>query len=199
MTDQAFTSFDDIPNKRYGLIMADPNWQFKARSDKGYNKSPQKHYDCASTQDICDLNIEQIAADDCLLWLWATNPMLPDALEVMKAWGFTFKTVGSWVKMSSTWTPRARDQKLAFGTGYILRSSNEPFLIGTRGAVKTVSKSVPSAFRAAVREHSRKPNQAYWAAKLLCPDVPAIDLFARERREGWDIAGWEVDKFGGIS
>ena len=186
-----YRNFDDVPAGQYGLIMADPNWSFKTYSENGLTKSPQNHYACASLDQICEINVAGMAAPDCLLWLWATNPMLPQALRVMEAWGFTFKTAGTWLKMSKTYSPRYPG-KLSWGTGYLLRSTNEPYLLGVRGKPKVHGADVPSGFRAAVREHSRKPDSAYRAAKTLRPDCPALDLYSREERDGWDSAGWEV-------
>ncbi|MEO0870444.1 MAG: MT-A70 family methyltransferase [Pseudomonadota bacterium] len=122
-----------------------------------------------------------------MLWLWATNPMLPDAFEVLSAWGFKFKTAGTWVKTTKT-------GKLAFGTGYVLRSANEPFLIGTIGK-PTTARNVRSAIMAPVREHSRKPNRAFTEAERLMPTARRLELFSRETRPGWDTWGHEAGKF----
>lgn len=189
------------PYGGFDLIMADPPWSFSLRSDKGEAKSPQAQYDCMPTEDIAQLPVAAIAADDCLLWLWATNPMLPQALDVMQAWGFRFRTAGTWVK-------RTRHGKTAFGTGYILRSANEPFLIGVRGrpvtsrSVRSVVESGESVadalgitIEARVREHSRKPDEAFEAARRLMPDARRIELFSRETRSGWASWGMEAGKF----
>lgn len=172
----------------YGLVMVDPPWAFKVRSAKGEGKSPQAQYECMSLDDIKRLPVGQLAAPDCLLWLWATNPMLPQALEVMQAWGFRFTTAGTWVKTTT-------HNKLAFGTGYVLRSANEPFLIGTIGQPKA-SRSVRSVVLAKVREHSRKPDEAYAAAETLAINATRrADIFSRETRPGWDSWGIESGKF----
>ena len=182
-------SFDSIrPNGGFDLIMADPPWSFATFSDKGHKKSAQAHYTCASLDWIKALPVADLAAPDCLLWLWATNPMLPQAFEVLTGWGFTFKTAGHWVKMGSS-------GKLAFGTGYILRSAGEPFLIGTIGKPKT-SRSVRSVILGPRREHSRKPNEAFAAAEALMPDARRIELFSRQPRDGWTVWGDEAEKFG---
>lgn len=191
---RSFRSFEDVPMFSYDFIMADPNWQFETYSAAGHEKAAQAHYDCMSVDKIAALPVGQMASRDCVLWLWATNPMLPEALQVLSAWGFKFKTAGTWVKMSKSWTPDCDDPKQAFGTGYILRSANEPFLIGTMGD-NTTSRSVRSAIIAAVREHSRKPDEAFHAAEMLMPDARRIELFSRQDRPGWDTAGHEVGKF----
>lgn len=197
-----------------GLIMADPPWSYEMRSDKGYAKAPEAQYATMPLADICALPIEALAAPDCLLWLWAVNPQLPQALEVMRAWGFTFKTAGTWLKRSTR-------GKVVFGTGYILRSANEPFLIGTRGRPRT-TRSTRSAIithderfqgsgwddiwpmgtvtiEAAAREHSRKPDEAYAACEALMPAAQRADLFSRQNRPGWRSWGLEAGKFGGMT
>ncbi|SMX27276.1 hypothetical protein TRP8649_01379 [Pelagimonas phthalicica] len=189
----------------FNLIMADPAWHYTMFSEKGEAKAPQAHYDTMSLDDIKAMPVQALAAQDCLLWLWATNPLLPEALGVMDAWGFTFKTAGTWVK-------RTKHGKDAFGTGYIYRSSNEPILIGTRGAPKTTRgvrsttasysdccpAEVPASsitIEAIAREHSRKPDEAFQAAEKLMPDAKRIELFSRQKRNGWAVWGNEVEKF----
>lgn len=175
------------PAGGYSLIMADPPWSYAMRSDKGYARAPEAHYDTMPIDAIKALPVELLAATDCLLWLWAVNPQLPQALEVLTAWGFTFKTAGHWAKMTKT-------GKQAFGTGYLLRSSGEPFLIGTRGAPKT-TRLVRSVIIAEAREHSRKPDKAFIEAERLMPDAQRIELFSRQNRPGWMHWGDQTDKF----
>lgn len=178
--------FDDLAGG-YRLIMADPPWRFVTRSAKGVTaKGAGGQYACMSLDDIKGLPVADLAAADCVLWLWATNPLLPQAFDVVEAWGFTFKTAGHWVKTTKT-------GKLAFGTGYVLRSAGEPFLIATRGRPKT-SRSVRSVVMAERREHSRKPDAAFDAAAKLI-DGPRVELFSRQPRPGWDTWGDEADKF----
>lgn len=178
-----------LPPGLYSLILADPPWRFATRSDKGLSKSPQAHYDCMSLDDIKALPVAEIAAPDCLLMMWATAPMLPQALEVMTAWGFAFKTMGAWAKQSKT------GRKWAFGTGYILRSASEPFIIGTRGNPKTATKSIRNLIVAPVREHSRKPDCARTNLEQMIPTGRRLEMFARESAEGWDAWGNETGKF----
>lgn len=179
--------FGNLVPLRYGLIMADPPWLYENWSHKGDKKNAKAHYECMPLDSIKALPVSHLAAGDCLLWLWATNPMLPQALEVMAAWGFTFKTAGTWVK-------RTARGGLAFGTGYVLRSASEPFLIGTVGSPRT-SKSVRSVVEGPVREHSRKPDESFAAAEALVPGVPKLELFSGENRHGWDHWGNETGKF----
>lgn len=174
----------------FDLIMADPPWAFRTRSLKGEGRSAQGHYACMSLPDIARLPVASLGAKDCLLWLWATNPMLPQAIDVLTCWGFQFKTAGHWAK-------RTKHGKLGFGTGYILRCAGEPFLIGTRGRPKT-SRNVRSLIEGLVREHSRKPEEAFAAAEKLMPDAARLELFSRAPRAGWATWGDEADKFPGL-
>lgn len=173
----------------YGLIMADPPWRFATRSAKGVTrKGAGGQYATLSLDDIMDLPVRDLADRDCILWLWATHPMLPHAMAVMASWGFTFKTSGVWSK-------RTRHGKLAFGTGYCLRCASEPFLIGTVGRPR-FAKNVRTVVEGPIREHSRKPDEAYAAAERLAPDaMRRADIFSRESRPGWDVWGDEAGKF----
>jgi len=170
------------------MIMADPPWQFMTRSPKGVTKKGAGgQYDIMSLDDIKNMPVSNIADKNCILWLWITNPMLPMGLDVMKSWGFTFKTAGHWSK-------KTKNGKQAFGTGYILRCAGEPFLIGTRGKPKT-TRSTRSVIEAKIREHSRKPDEAFTAATKLLPDATRIEWFSRQQRDGWDTWGNEAEKF----
>lgn len=184
-----FRQIREIPLFAYDLIMADCAWLFRTWSEKGHAKSAQAHYTCTPTADLSKIPVGHFAKPDCVLWMWATNPMLPQAFEVMERWCFTFKTAGHWVK-------RGESGKLAFGPGYILRCAGEPFLIGTMGAPKT-SNSVRSVVEGPRREHSRKPEEAFAAAEMLVPNAKRLDLFSRQERPGWDVFGDEVGKFEG--
>lgn len=180
--------FDGLSSRRYGTILADPPWRFRNYSAKGEKKNPIAHYECMSLEEIMALPVGGLAAPDCALVLWATWPLLPQALEVMAAWGFTYKTGGAWAKQSKT------GRRWHFGTGYILRSACEPFLIGTKGQPALRAKNVRNLVVAPIREHSRKPDKFYTEWERLF-DEPRCELFAREKRPAWDAWGWEVGKF----
>ena len=180
--------FGDMRPLSYDLIVADPPWDFRNFSEKGEAKNAKAQYDCMDLAAIKALPVGQLAARDCVLWLWATNPMLPQAIETLAAWGFTYKTAGHWSKKTA-------NGKQAFGTGYILRCAGEPFLIGTVGE-PACTRSVRSVIEGVVREHSRKPEEAYAAAEALCHRaMNRADLFSRESRPGWTSWGNEVGKF----
>lgn len=168
----------------YQCIVADPPWAFKTYSEKGLKKSPQMHYPCEDLDSIKAFPVADLAAPNCALILWSISPMMPHALEVLQAWGFTFKTKGTWAK-------ETRDQQgLAFGTGHILRGASEDWLIGTRGSPKPRSKSIRNLFYEPRRQHSQKPEKIYEIAQELY-DGPHLDLFSRQYRDGWHSWGNE--------
>lgn len=174
----------------FDMIMADPPWLYQLRSSKGEEKAPQAQYACMTLEEVAALPVSALAADNAVLWLWATNPLLQDAFKIVDAWGFQFKTAGHWVKTT-------KNGKLNFGTGYILRCAGEPFLIAARGAPKT-TKSTRSVIMGRIREHSRKPEEAFAAAEQLMPDARRIEIFSRQKRPGWSNWGNEAEKFGSL-
>jgi N6-adenosine-specific RNA methylase IME4 len=174
-------TFAGLTAHGYELIMADPPWDFGAWNELGLRKNPKKHYEVMGLDAIKALPVLDLAAPDCLLWLWATNPMLPQAIDTLRAWGFRFKTAGTWGKLTKT-------GKIAFGTGYVLRCASEPFLIGARGKPVT-AKTVRTLIMGQLREHSRKPEEAYAAAEKLMPRARRLELFSRTDRPGWDHWG----------
>lgn len=185
----AFREFEALrPAGGFRAILADPPWRYENWSWKGEHKNAAAQYECMDLRDIKALPVESLAAKDAALFLWATFPMLPEALATMAAWGFTYKTGAAWAKQSKT------GRKLAFGTGYLFRSAAELLLVGTRGDPQATSKSVRNLILAPVREHSRKPDQTYDMVEQLFPG-PRLELFARQQRHGWMAWGNQVDKF----
>jgi N6-adenosine-specific RNA methylase IME4 len=178
----------NIPHGYAQFIMADPPWHFENWSRKGIGKGAAKHYDTMSLSEIKQLPVSEIAASDCMLFLWAVWPMIDQALEVVNAWGFTYKTGGVWAKLT-------KNGLSAFGTGYLLRSANEPFLIATRGKTQLHSKSHRNQINGLAREHSRKPEEAYSFCETYMPDARRVELFARMQRPGWLAWGHETEKF----
>ena len=172
----------ELPDKKYAVILADPEWKFEFYSARGMmNSAADNHYPTTSTEDIMARDVGSIAAKDCILFLWATMPMLPQSLEVMKAWGFEYKTNLCW------------DKKKA-GTGYWFRNQHELLLLGTRGKIPAPSDGmqVPSLLSAMVEEHSKKPEGSYQIIEKYFPTVPKIELNARRARKGWDAWGNEA-------
>ena len=178
-----------LPSYQARVILADPPWYFKNYSEEGEEKNPISHYDCMELEDIQAMPVAELAnPNGCALIMWATAPMLPQAIETMALWGFEFKTAGAWAKQSST------GKKWAFGTGYCYRSAAEFYLLGTIGKPKTRSKSVRNLIVAPVRENSRKPDQMRADIEKLFPG-PYIELFARQRAKGWISWGNDIDRF----
>jgi N6-adenosine-specific RNA methylase IME4 len=176
-------------NKKYSVIYADPPWSFKTYSDKGKDRSPEKHYGVMSLKDICNLPVNKIANDNSVLLMWVVDPLLDKAFEVINAWGFKYKTVGF------TWAKTNRKSEGYFtGLGYWTRGNPEMCLLATKGKPKRISKSVPQLIIEQRREHSRKPDIMYNHIENLL-EGPYIELFARNQRTGWDSWGNQVDKF----
>lgn len=178
----------------YGTILADPNWRFENYSEAGEGKNPNQHYHCDDTATIAALPVATLASKDCWLVMWATAPMLPDALVVMKAWGFDYVTAGAWAKESRT------GESISFGPGYVRRSAAEFYLIGKHGEpkLKPAARSIRNLIWAPVREHSRKPDIMHAEIEAGF-EGPYVELFSRQRRAGWDCWGNETDKFAPVS
>lgn len=185
--------FGDLPMFGAGAIYADPPWSFENYSEKGEDRNATSHYDCMDLDAIKSLPVGQLASKDCALFLWVTNPMLPQGLEVMKAWGFTFKTV------AFTWAKRSKlDTAWHMGLGYWTRQNTESCLLGVNGSPQRQSKGVRELLTEPRREHSRKPDRVVSDIEALVPG-PYVELFARTERPGWQSWGNQVRKFEGVS
>lgn len=170
---------------KYNIIYADPPWRFRVWSrDTGLGRSADSHYQTMTLDDVKAYPIP--AADDCALFLWATRPMIREALEVMEAWGFEYKTE------AFTWAKTTKTGKWHFGMGYWTRANTEAVLLGTRGKVCRLARNVRQLVVAPVREHSRKPDEVRGRIVRLMGDLPRIELFARSRAAGWDAMGDEL-------
>ncbi len=182
--------------KHYRVIYADPPWTFATYSRKGKGRSPEAHYDCMTLADIKALPVADWAADDCVLLLWTTDPLLEKAFEVIRAWGFTYKTVGFyWAKLNKSSGRVPTDERSFFtGLGFWTRANPEPCLLATRGHPKRRSADVRKLVISPRREHSRKPDEVYDRITALC-EGPYLEMFARGSRPGWDVWGSETDLF----
>jgi N6-adenosine-specific RNA methylase IME4 len=179
----------------YGVIYADPPWKFKTYSDKGLGRSAEAHYDCMSLDEIKALPIPDFCLPDCVLLLWVTDPFLFKSQEIISAWKFTYKTVGFyWIKGMSSDSEESEDIHTFFmGNGYWTRANPEQCLLATRGHPRRINADVRKLIVAPRREHSRKPDEVYPRIERLCSG-PYLELFARQRREGWDtIYSSEID------
>jgi N6-adenosine-specific RNA methylase IME4 len=175
-----------LPAKRYGVIYADPEWRFKPRSaETGMDRAADNHYPTSSTEDIKARRVADIAADDCVLFLWATVPMLREGLEVLAAWGFEYRSHLVWHK---------RRAGSARGPGYWFTNEHELLLVGVKGTppCPAPGKQWASLIAADVGEHSVKPDEFAWLIEDYFPNLPKIELNARVARAGWDAWGLEA-------
>ena len=180
--------------KKYNVILADPPWSFRAWSSKGMGRSAEQHYPTMRLEDIKALPVSDLAAGDCVLFLWATFPMLKEALEVIDTWGFTYKTVAfTWVKENR------KSPGLFWGLGYWTRANAEICLLATRGSPKRQSAAVHQVILSPVEQHSKKPDAVRERIVALMGDVPRVELFARQETPGWDVWGNEVECSPGLA
>jgi N6-adenosine-specific RNA methylase IME4 len=171
-----------LPKKLFGVIQADPAWRFEPYSrETGMDRAPENHYPTQETADIKALPVGTLAANDCVLFLWATPAMLQEALQVMRFWGFEYKSQVVW-------------RKDRVGTGYWFRSRHEVLLVGTRGNVPAPAPGTQwdSVIDAPVGEHSAKPDVFYELIEDYYPNLPKIELNARRSRPGWETWGLEA-------
>lgn len=172
--------------KKFSVIYADPPWSFEVYSGKGKARSADRHYNTMSLEDIKALPIQQLANDDCALFLWSVSPDLPGALAVIEAWGFTYKTAGFvWVKENE------KSPGLHWGMGYWTRANIEMCLLATRGSPKRQAKDVHQVVMSPVGEHSRKPEQVSERIERLLPG-PYLELFGRRPMAGWTVWGNQI-------
>ena len=170
----------DQPGRRYSAIYADPPWSFRTWSTKGTGRSALSHYDCLDFPALAALPVAQLAAPDCVLFLWATDPFLPRALELIRAWGFEYKTVGFyWVKLNAA--PK-HDSDYFTGLGYWTRANPELCLLATRGKPARLAKDVRRLVVEPRREHSRKPDCVREPDRKACPRPIHRALCSRDRK-----------------
>lgn len=173
-------------DKKYNIIYADPPWQYKDKALSG-NRGACCKYDVMNIKDIESLPIKNITKDDCILFMWVTMPKLNECFNVIKSWGFEYKTCAfTWIKQNK------KSNSLFWGMGRWTRANAELCLIATKGKPKRKSAKVHSVIISKIREHSRKPDETRNKILELVGDLPRIELFARETIEGWDCWGNEV-------
>ncbi|MBQ5545139.1 MAG: S-adenosylmethionine-binding protein [Clostridia bacterium] len=172
--------------KQYQTIYADPPWQFQNRTGKVAPEHKRlNRYETMTLEDIMALPVGDCAAERCHLYLWVPNALLPDGLEVMKAWGFSYKTNLVWEKVRKDGQPDGR------GVGFYFRNVTEVLLFGIKGEKNRTlqpGRSQVNLIRAMKREHSRKPDE-FVSLIEACSPGPYLELFARGSRDGWDMWG----------
>ena len=180
-----------FPNKKYSVIYADPPWAYRTYSKKGQGRSAESHYPTMCIEDIKALPVGNLAAKDCALFLWSTFPCLCEALEVLTAWGFSYKTVAFvWIKQNR------KNDDFFTGMGYWTRANAEICILATKGHPKRVDAGVRQVILSHIEEHSKKPDEARKRIVRLMGDIPRVELFARNTTPGWDVWGNEVNKYG---
>lgn len=171
-------------DKKYNIIYADPPWRYH---DKKCNGACEFHYSTMDIKNICNLPIRNITEKDSVLFLWTTYPMLQEAMNLIKAWGFKYKTIGfQWVKQNKS------GNGFFFGLGRWTRGNTECCLIATKGKPKRINNGVSQLIVSPIQAHSKKPDEAREKIVDLMGDLPRIELFARQYAEGWDCWGNEV-------
>lgn len=189
---------------RAGAISADPPWKYETYSGKGRQRSAERYYDTESVEEICAKPVAPLAADDCVLFLWAVWPELAGALKVIDAWGFTYKTCGfSWLKLQRGADPASfdlddqfdlddlADADLRMGMGYWTRANTEVCLLATKGKPRRRAKGVRQVILSPLREHSEKPPETRGRIQQLVGG-PYLELYGREPVDGWTVWGNQV-------
>jgi N6-adenosine-specific RNA methylase IME4/ParB-like chromosome segregation protein Spo0J len=172
----------DLPTaRRWPILLADPPWRYEHQLFSSTWKDIEDHYPTLTLEEICALPVAEIASENALLFLWVPPPKLAESFKVIEAWGFDYRTGLVWVKH-------------AIGMGNYVRQKHEHLLIARRGEIPmpaTADRPV-SVLEAPRREHSRKPDEAYALIERMYPELPKIELFARQTRAGWAAWGNEV-------
>lgn len=161
--------------RKYKTIMLDPPWDINQKGKLG----AINHYSLMTLDQIRNLPIPELAADDAHLWLWVPNGLVPEAIQLIKDWGFTYRNSFYWIK------PR-------LGLGVYLRNASETVLFATRGKAPVLFKGQPNWLFAPLQDHSHKPEEMYEVIERVSPG-PYLELFARRHRHGWDSWGNEID------
>jgi len=190
-----FSPADDLLIKaggvKYSTILADPPWQFQNRTGKVAPEHKRlNRYGTMTLGEICELPVQEIAAEPSHLYLWVPNALLPDGLKVMDAWGFKYVSNIVWEKVRKDGEPDGR------GVGFYFRNVTELLLFGTRGKnARTLApaRSQVNIMRTRKREHSRKPDEQY---KIIedCSWGPRLEMFSRGKRPGWTVWGNQADE-----
>jgi N6-adenosine-specific RNA methylase IME4 len=186
LADKTKAAAKELRRRLYSVIYADPPWRFEPWSrETGMDRAADNHYRTMTSEDICALEVP--AAKDCVLFLCATPAMEKIAHQVMERWGFAYRSQIVWDKERP-------------GTGYWVRAQHEIILIGVKGNVPAPAPGTqpPSVIRAAPGRHSEKPEAVAEIIAAMFPNLPKVELFARKKREGWDVWGNEVAETGAL-
>lgn len=178
-------------NAKFKTILADPPWQFNNRTGKMAPEHKRlNRYSTMKLDDICNLPVNNIADSSAHLYLWVPNALLQDGLDVMKAWGFTYKTNIIWQKVRKDGEPDGR------GVGFYFRNTTEILLFGVKGNMRTLApgRRQVNVIKSMKQEHSRKPDEQYIIIEDCSPG-PYIELFARGGKENWTVWGNQSEEY----
>jgi N6-adenosine-specific RNA methylase IME4 len=181
-----------FPNNKYQVIYADPPWEYRESGGKTNARGLAKQqYPTMPTDDICNLPVREIATDNTICFMWATFPKIDQAIKVMNAWGFEYKTAAFvWVKKNK------KSGTNFWGMGAYTRANAEVCLLGisknTKAKQQVVNNGVHQIIESPIEKHSKKPAETRERIEQLLGDVPKIELFARQKVDGWDVWGNEV-------
>lgn len=171
------------PEKKYNIIYADPPWRYWESG----NKNQSEHYKTMTIDDICSLPVKDIVAENSVLFLWVTYPILAEAFRVIESWGFKYSTAAFvWVKKNKT-----ADSPF-FGCGAWTRANSELCLLATRGSVQRLDATISQIVESPIEEHSKKPNIVRELIERLVGKLPRVELFCRNPADGWDVWGNEA-------
>jgi N6-adenosine-specific RNA methylase IME4 len=171
---------------KYQIIYADPPWSY---ADNNCSGAAAEQYTTLSLEDICNYPVKDMSDDNCVLFMWATYPLLKEALEVIDAWGFEYKSIAfQWIKLNP------ENGREFYGLGRWTRGNTEPCLLATKGKPHRVDESVFQIVKSPIRGHSRKPEIVREKIIQLMGDLPRIELFSRDNIEGWTMEGNQVPK-----
>lgn len=171
---------------KFPVILADPAWSYNDKM-RGHSFGVEKEYQTEKQTSLRDLPVGDLAERDCVLFMWAVSPQLPEAIDLMKAWGFAYTTV------AFVWAKKTNRGNNVANLGRWTMGSTELCLLGRKGKPKRVGRSVHQLIEAERTTHSRKPNEARERIVEIMGDVPRVELFARESVEGWIGLGNEID------
>lgn len=181
----------DLGAAKFGTILIDPPWRFMNRTGKVAPEHVRlRRYSTLTTEEIASIPVSDISAEQSHLYLWCPNALLPDGFQVMKAWGFTYKTNLIWYKIRKDGGPDGR------GVGFYFRNVTENLLFGVKGKLRTLQpgRRQVNIISSRKREHSRKPDEAYGIIESCSPG-PYVELFAREKTKGWTQWGDEIESY----
>lgn len=165
-----------IPDGEFNVIYADPPWAY---SNSGFDMSAAKQYPTMATEDICEMDIESIVSENAICFMWVTNPLLEDGIDVMNSWGFEYKTNMVWIKDRHT-------------AGFYVFGQHELLLIGVRGSMLPSGEKYKSIITGENSIHSKKPDSVRTMIEKMYPGQKYLELFARQKSENWEVFGNEI-------